>query len=177
MKKFILTAVGIGLALTTPAFSQLAAEKIGVDTLIGVPPKTEDFIQEAATGDMFEIQSSKLAMERTDNATKAFAQQMITDHQKTSEKLKGLVTGGKIKAALPTAMTSSRRGTLDQLKGLQGEAFTKQYHSDQMSAHEGAVDLFKRYGEEGDNDELKAWAAKMLPALEHHLQMAQSFNK
>ncbi|TCU07038.1 uncharacterized protein DUF4142 [Rhizobium sullae] len=119
MKKFILTAVGIGLALTTPAFSQSAAEKTGVNTLIGVPPKTEDFVQEAATSVMFEIESSKLAMERTDNATKAFAQQMITDHQKTGEELKRLVTGGKVKAALPTAMTSSRSGTLDQLKGLQ----------------------------------------------------------
>ncbi|TDW16169.1 uncharacterized protein DUF4142 [Rhizobium azibense] len=48
---------------------------------------------------------------------------------------------------------------LDKLKGPQGDDFIKQYHSDQESAHEDAIDLFKRYREGGDNAELKAWAA------------------
>lgn len=66
---------------------------------------------------------------------------------------------------------------LDDLKELQGEEFTKQYHSDQEDVHEDAVDLFKRYGDEGENADLKAWAAKTRPALEHHLQMATDMNK
>jgi putative membrane protein len=43
--------------------------------------------------------------------------------------------------------------------------------------HEDAVDLFKRYGDEGDNADLKAWAASTRPALEHHLMMAKDLNK
>jgi putative membrane protein len=74
-------------------------------------------------------------------------------------------------------MTSAQKDMLDKLKGLQGDDFIKQYHSDQESAHEDAVDLFKRYGEGGDNAELKAWAASTRPALEHHLQMAEELNK
>lgn len=46
-----------------PAFAQSAAEKSGVNSLIGVAPKTEDFVTVAATSDMFEIESSKLAVE------------------------------------------------------------------------------------------------------------------
>jgi putative membrane protein len=38
------------------------------------------------------------------------------------------------------------------------------------------VDLFKRYGSEGENAELKAWAAQTAPALEHHLQMVEQMN-
>ena len=60
-------------------------------------------------------------------------------------------------------MTSSQQTMLDKLKGLQGEDFTKQYHSDQEDVHEDAVDLFKRYGEEGENADLKAWAATTRP--------------
>ena len=46
--------------------------------------KTADFVMEAATSDMFEIASSKLAVDRADAKTKAFAQKMITDHEKTT---------------------------------------------------------------------------------------------
>ncbi|GAB1584060.1 DUF4142 domain-containing protein [Phyllobacterium phragmitis] len=171
MKKFALTAAA--LMVTTAAFAQSAAEKTGVNSLAGIPPKTEDFVTEAASSDMFEIESSKLAAERTDDATKAFARQMIQDHQKTTTELKQLVDSGKVKATVPTAMTSDHQEMLDELKGLEGEAFTEQYRSDQVDAHEDAVDLFQRYAKEGDNADLKAWAAKTVPALEHHLQMAR----
>lgn len=43
--------------------------------------------------------------------------------------------------------------------------------------HEDTVDLFKRYGSEGDNPDLKAWAAKTVPALEHHLKMAEDLEE
>ncbi|WP_028747920.1 DUF4142 domain-containing protein [Rhizobium mesoamericanum] len=163
--------------MVAPAFAQSAAEKSGVNSLIGVAPKTEDFVMEAATSDMFEIESSKLAVERSDAPTKSFAEQMIADHQKTTDALKALVASGNVKAALPSAMTSSQEKELNTLKGLQGVDFTKQYHSDQEDAHKQAVDLFKRYGNEGDNPALKAWAADTRPALEQHLQMAKDLNE
>ena len=172
----IITA-SLAFALATPAFAQSAAEKTGVNSLMGMAPKTQDFVQEAATSDMFEIESSKLALQRSDAATKTFAQQMITDHEKTTGELKGLVTSGKVKATLPAVMTSSQQEMLDKLNSLQGADFTKQYHSDQESAHKDAVDLFKRYGDGGDNGDLKAWAAGTRPALEHHLQMVSDLNK
>ncbi|KAF5881343.1 DUF4142 domain-containing protein [Rhizobium sp. PEPV16] len=175
MKNIIIASIAVSLA--GPVMAQSAAEKSGVNSLIGIAPKTEDFVQEAATSDMFEIESSKLALERGDSATKTFAQQMVTDHEKTSSELKALISAGKVKAQLPSAMTSAQQDMLDKLKGLQGDDFIKQYHSDQESAHEDAVDLFKRYGEGGDNAELKAWAASTRPALEHHLQMAEDLNK
>lgn len=175
--KAVIYASIILATIGSAAFAQSASEKTGVNSVIGVAPKTEDFVSEAASSDMFEIESSKLALERSDDKTKAFAQQMLTDHQKTSDELKGLVSGGKVKAAIPTAMSSSHQEMLEDLKKLNGDDFTKQYHSNQEDVHEDAVDLFKRYGEEGENPELKAWAAKTRPALEHHLQMATDLNK
>lgn len=175
MKKFILAAVFAAVAST--ALAQTVTEKTGVNSALGVAPKTADFVKEAASSDMFEIESSKLAMQRSDDATKAFAQQMMTDHQKTSEELKGLVTSGKVKAKIPAAMAAPYKKMLTKLSGLQGADFTKQYHSDQEKVHKDAVDLFQRYGDKGDNAQLKAWAATTRPALEHHLQMAKDLNK
>jgi putative membrane protein len=173
-----LALAGLAVMLASPALAQSAAEKTGVNSVMGVAPKTEDFVTEAGSSDMFEIESSKLAVERSqDPATKTFAQQMIADHTKTSEELKALVSGGKVKATIPAAMSSAQQSMLDELKKLNGDDFTKQYHSDQEDAHEDAVDLFKRYGDEGENADLKAWAAKTRPALEHHLMMAKDLNK
>jgi putative membrane protein len=47
----------------------------------------------------------------------------------------------------------------------------------QVSAHKNAVSLFERYSKSGDNPKLKDWAGKTLPALQHHLDMAQAMNK
>lgn len=176
--KYVLALAGLSVLFASPVLAQSAAEKTGVNSVMGVAPKTEDFVTEAAAGDMFEIESSKLVVERSqDSATKSFAQQMIADHTKTSDELKTLVTGGKVKATIPAAMSSSQQSMLDDLKKLNGDDFTKQYHADQQDAHKDAVDLFKRYGDEGDNADLKAWAAKTRPALEHHLKMATDLNR
>jgi len=102
---------------------------------------------------------------------------MITDHQKTSSEMKGMVQGGKVQATIPTELDSTHQGKIDKLKGLQGNDFTKQYHSDQVKAHKDAVDLFQRYAKGGDNSERKGWAGKNAPTLEHHLKMAQDLDK
>jgi putative membrane protein len=51
--------------LSTAAFAaQSAGEKTGVNSTLGITPKTADFIKEAATSDMLEIDSSKLAQQK-----------------------------------------------------------------------------------------------------------------
>src|SRR3954447_7931504 len=165
------------LLAATPALAQSVSEKTGVNSLVGASPSTADFVTQAAISDMFEIQSSQLAAERGDEATKKFAQQMIADHQKTSSEMKTMAQGGKVQATIPAALDSTHQSKLDKLKGLQGNDFNRQYHNDQVKAHKDAVDLFQRYAKGGDNPDLKAWAGKTQPALEHHLQMAQQLAK
>lgn len=167
----------IFLVLSPPVFAQSAGEKTGVNSLLGVSPSTADFVHEAAVSDMFEIQASRLAAEKAEGATKTFASQMVRDHQKTSDELKSLVKGGTVKAEIPAAMSSSLQKKLDTLKSLNGADFDKQYRADQVKAHEDAVSLFQRYAKGGDSAPLKEWAAKTLPALEHHLKMAQEMNR
>jgi predicted outer membrane protein len=66
---------------------------------------------------------------------------------------------------------------LNKLEGLTGDKFTRQYESNHVRAHKNAVSLFQWYGKNGDNPALKDWAAKTLPDLEKHLQLAENLTK
>ncbi|GAC1617710.1 MAG: DUF4142 domain-containing protein [Bradyrhizobium sp.] len=165
------------LLFAAPALAQSAGEKTGVNSTLGISPTTPDFVKEVAISDMFEIESSKLAQQKGNAAEKTFASQMVTDHTKTSTELKGMVTGGKVKADLPTALDSSHQSKLDKLRGESGKDFSSDYDTVQVSAHKDAVSLFERYAKGGENADLKNWAGKTLPALKHHLDMAQSLKK
>jgi len=83
MKKIILPFALI-VAFSTAAIAQSAGEKTGVNSVLGIAPKTEDFIKEATLSDMMEIQSAKIAQQKGNAADKSFAEQMIADHTKTS---------------------------------------------------------------------------------------------
>jgi putative membrane protein len=134
----------------------------------------QDFVNKVAISDMFEIQSSRLALaKQPDKDTKPFAEKMIRDHQKTSNELKALVKGGKVKAELPTSLDSEHQKMLDELKAKSGKEFDSNYDQIQVKAHEDAVALFDAYAQGGDNPELKRWAAKTLPHLKEHLTMAE----
>jgi putative membrane protein len=126
---------------------------------------------------MFEIASSKVAQSQGNPAEKKFAEQMITDHTKTSSELKRLVTGGALKVELPSQLDSAHQSKLDKLNQAKGEEFSSTYASQQVSAHKDAVSLFERYAKGGDQAELKDWAGKTLPALKHHLEMAEQLDK
>ena len=168
------TIIALSCALlTSPALAQSIGEKTGVNSALGLAPISADFVNEVAISDMFEIEASKLAEQKGSAQEKSFAQQMVTDHTKTSTELKQLVGSGKVKAELPTALDNSLENKLDRLKEASGRSFSSYFVSYQVSAHKDAVSLFERYAKGGDNAELKDWAGKTLPTLQHHLDMAQ----
>jgi putative membrane protein len=162
-----------GVAL---AQSPSTSEKLGVNSALGIAPATQDFVTEAANSGDFEIQSSKLALDRGDQISKAFAEQMITDHQKVGLQLKTLVQSKNIKVTIPNGVSSAQQSMLDKLKSLKGADFDKKYRDDQYSGHKSALSLFQRYAKSGDDPDLKQWAEQTAPTLQHHLKMAQELN-
>ena len=175
---------GIAAALVVSGTSSMVAaqtpsvpERTGVNSTLGIAPSTQDFVTKAAISDMAEIESSKLAVTKTDGKTKAFAEKMIKDHTETSTELKGLVTSGKVKATLPAEMDAAHKSKIDKLKTLSGASFAKEYDDMQVAAHKDAVSLFERYANGGENAELKAFASKTLPHLKTHLKMAEDLKK
>jgi putative membrane protein len=176
MKRSLAIVTLSTLVLSSAAVAQSVGEKTGVNSALGIAPKTEDFIKEAATSDMLEIGASKLAEQKGNADEKKFAAQMITDHTKTSSELKSMISGD-MKRTIPTALDDSSQKKLDKLRDAKPEDFASEYDPMQVSAHKDAVSLFERYAKEGDDPKLKDWAGKTLPALQHHLEMAQDMNK
>ena len=114
MKRTLILAVGCGL-FASVAFAQTPPAGV---------PSAQDFVNKVAVSDMFEIQSSQIALaKQADADTKPFAEKMVQDHQKTSSELKALVEGGKVKAKLPTALDSEHQKLLDDLKAKNGKDF------------------------------------------------------
>ena len=100
---------------------------------------------------------------------------MIGDHTKTTEQPTAEAKAQSL--SVPTAMSSTNQSKIDKLAKLSGGDFAKEYMDYQVSAHKDAVNLFQRYGKGADTAKLKSWAVTTLPALQHHLDMAQQLDK
>jgi len=178
VKTILIAGVAALVAIAAPAFAQSVPEKTGVNSALGIAPKTQDFVTEAAQSDMLEIESSKLALTKADSdKSKQFADRMIKDHTETSTELKGLIAAGKVQVNLPASLDKAHKDKLDKLAKLSGKDFTREYNDLQLAAHKDAVSLFERYGKSGENQALKAFASQHLPHLQAHLMMAQDLNK
>jgi putative membrane protein len=172
MKKFIIILAAT-TALAAPAFSQSLGETTGVNSTLGIAPKTQDFVTEAARSDMLEIAAAKIALQKGNADDKKFAEQMIADHTRTSAEMKQLIDSGAVMADLPTALDASSQTKIERLNNAGVDEFAAIYDPMQVAAHEQAVSLFERYAGGGDNARLKDFAGKTLPTLRHHLEMAQ----
>ena len=139
---------------------------------------TQGFVGAAATSDMYEVEASKIALQRSKSASiKTFAQMMVDAHTMTSNKLKDVLKANTIQADVPTAVDDRRKGMLDNLTGAKDEDFDARYLNQQVNAHQEALILFRGYAKDGDNAHLKQFAADTAPAIEQHLNHAKSLDK
>jgi putative membrane protein len=134
------------------------------------------FAMKAGTSNLFEIQSSKLALTKSqDTDVKAFAQKMIDDHTKAGQDMQAAATAQKITP--PTAPDATQQAKLDELNNMGGADFDKDYAAAQLQAHADAVALFQGYSGNGPTGALKDFATKTLPTLQMHYTMAQKLPK
>jgi len=135
------------------------------------------FVKKAAISDMYEIQASQLAQTKAVSAeVKNFASKMVTDHSKTSDQLKSILSG-KSSPKAPTAIDAKHKALLSKLKSVSGADFDSAYAQQQLEAHQQAVTLFTGESQGGNDADLKTFASQTLPALQQHLSMAQTLQK
>lgn len=134
-----------------------------------------DFFTAAAESSLAEVALSNVALQKAQSdAVKRFAQQMVTDHTKANEELAQLASSKGV--AIPTALPEKRQRDVADLNGESASDFDREYMEMMVKDHEKAVKLFRRQSERGTDADAKAWAAKMLPALQGHLTMARSLH-
>ena len=90
MKKIVVFAF-LAVSLAGTAAAQSVGEQTGVNSALGIAPKTEDFLKEAALSDTTEIEAARIAQQKGNADEKKFAAQMVTDHTETSAELKSMI--------------------------------------------------------------------------------------
>ncbi|CDX22536.1 Outer membrane protein [Mesorhizobium sp. ORS 3324] len=147
------------VAAATLAFPAVAADN------------AQTFVNKAAAGGMFEVDSSKLAQDRAkQQQVRNFAEKMITDHSAANAKLKKVATEQKLQ--VPVQPDGMQKSELENLQNTT-TGFDQPYVEMQRSAHADAVNLFQSYAKDGDNPSLKAFAAETLPTLKMHQDMIE----
>jgi putative membrane protein len=131
------------------------------------------FLDAAAHAGHTEIEGSKLAQSKSSNSdVKSFADEMIKDHTRVGDELDQLAASKDVK--VPTEPSLTQKAKLEMLDAYSGANFDKHYAKEiGVSAHEDTVKLFRKASKEAKDPDVKAFAEKTLPGLEHHLEMAK----
>jgi putative membrane protein len=132
----------------------------------------KEFMTKAAQSDMTEIQTSKLALQKSqDKTVRAFAQKMIKDHTNSSDQLKQIAKNKGF--TLPKTIGSDNQALLTKLKNTSGQNFNRAYMQGQIQAHTKTQAEYQKYIRQGQDSDLQAFANKISPIVGEHLQMAQ----
>jgi len=130
------------------------------------------FVIDAAQGGMAEVRLSQLALERSTNPeVKQFAQQMIQEHTRVNEELMQLAIQKGITP--PTDVGPKYEAAMMRLMQLSGASFDQAYMNEGgINAHLENTAVYQRQAGLGEDPDLKAFAARILPRVQGHLEMA-----
>ncbi|WP_432706528.1 DUF4142 domain-containing protein [Azotobacter salinestris] len=132
----------------------------------------EDFVDEASAKGIAEIESGKLALEKSTSADiKAFAQQMIDDHTAANRQLAQMAQSKNLEVADEAELMSKAKKWILQLR--EGESFDEAYANNQVVSHENTLELYRDAAQRLEDPALKEYASKTLPKLEQHLDKAK----
>lgn len=132
----------------------------------------KEFIEDAAKGGMFEVQSGQLAEKKaSDEAVKSFAQRIVQDHTKANDELQQIAQSKGVK--MPDKEKWMERHEMSKLQKLNGAEFDREYAQRSVKDHQKDIKEFEKAASKVKDPDLKAWAEKQLPVLREHLAMAQ----
>jgi putative membrane protein len=131
------------------------------------------FVMEAAMGGLMEVELGRVAAQKgATDAVKQFGQRMVDDHSKVNEELMTLATSKGM--TLPAALDEKHRAEVTKMSAMTGANFDRAYGKMMLSDHNKDVKEFEKQSTKGSDPDLKAFAAKNLPTLKEHLQLAKT---
>lgn len=161
----------------TPSTAAGATSSAAGDTGVGAPVMGDKmFVKKAIMGNFNEIDSAKMALQKSQNdQVKQFAQKMIDDHQKMLDDLHALAGQENIK--YKDEPNPEGKKLAAKLDGLNGDAFDKAYVHGMVKDHKEDVRDFTAEINAGKDQPTKDAAQKSLPVIQEHLQMIEGIQK
>ncbi|BDU19198.1 DUF4142 domain-containing protein [Dyella sp. GSA-30] len=152
---------------STPASTPSTASKTGGDAM---------FVKKASAAGAAEVALGKLGQSQgQSDQVKQFGAQMVRDHTSANDELSSIASEKGLTVA--TDPSAKDAATAKTIGAKQGAAFDTAFSRKMLADHKQAVALFTKEADSGKDSDLKAFAAKTLPTLRHHLEMAQALPK
>jgi len=129
-----------------------------------------------ATGDSLEVEIGRLAAEQAQSDdVKAVADKIVRDHSANRDEALRLAQQEQLALAPPPADTSEAHGTnvMQQLQGLQGEAFDRAFVQQQIEHHQNEVRNLTTIQATVVDPEVRAFVERTLTAVQEHLDQLQ----
>jgi putative membrane protein len=127
------------------------------------------YVTKAAQGFMSELKLGALAQERADDqGVKDFGKQMVTDHGKDMEELKGVAVQKHVQ--LQQTMNQEQRKEAEKLSKLSGKEFDREYVKYEVKDHREDIKDQKEQIKKTSDSELKQFASKELETVTGHKQ-------
>jgi putative membrane protein len=154
---------------------------VGLDALLAQNFGTstnadKTFLTEADEGNSAEIAASQTALKKSKNAdVKAFAQQMIADHQKLRSDMVPLTQSSGV--TTPQPLNATHQIAAKRLASLSGQDFDKEYIKAMDQDHHKMLGMFKSEATTTTNKDLKAAVLKGEKSIQHHTEMADQISQ
>ncbi|HTD36399.1 MAG TPA: DUF4142 domain-containing protein [Candidatus Limnocylindrales bacterium] len=170
-----------GLAAATFAVSAQPVPGPGgppYGTGMRMPANDAEFVRALDGSNTAELDQAKYVVNRTkDPAVHQFAQHMIDEHSTAAVQLEAATRGTNLHPAPRNDGSMPRFGArvLARLESETGQQLDYDYMRYQVPEHRIALNLLQWESQNGTNTNLKTLATRLLPNVQQHLQLAQTY--
>lgn len=162
---FSTAAMAFGAALLLAPHVRAADENTKLNTA------DTRFIQNEAAAGVALVKMAELGAEKAKREeVKDFAGKLVADHSKANSELTKLAASKSVE--LSTDPVAKYGDMQDKLERTSGAEFDRDFLAMIVASHEKCVKRFEEASTTAEDAEVKAWATKMLPALQAHHEQA-----
>lgn len=172
----VVCATVLLVACDTGRRDEAARDEAGTSGTAGVSAGDRNFVEEALSAGMAEVELGRMAQQRAADAeVKQFADMLVRDHSQAGDSLKQLAQQHSIPAR--GELEERHRDLIDRLSNLKGADFDREYMDAMIDSHEDMVGHLQTRASEdrfgGNQASLNQWAANALPTTRRHLEDAR----
>jgi putative membrane protein len=167
-----LAAVGLAACQSSEKAATVVQSTAQAQMTPSLSTTDANFVNTVGMGGHAEVQFGQVAQaQATRTEVRAFAAQMVSDHTAAGNELAALAQQKQMTP--PSDMDLNHKAKYDQLSKISGSEFDRVYIQGQVEDHTAVVNAFQTEITSGTDADVKAFAQKYLPTVQHHLEMAR----
>ena len=134
-----------------------------------------EFVKHEAAAGMATVKIAGLGVKKaTRPEVKTFAEMIVKEHTAANAELTKLAATKGVE--LSAVLDSKHAEMFQKLEQYSGTEFDKEFLDVAVSGHKKCVGRFETAAKDSQDNDVKMWAAKMLPGLQAHLAQAEELN-